>query len=36
MSHTTFSTEIFKDLMLRDGALSARVTHLSKTRTGLL
>lgn len=33
MSHTIFSTEIFKDLMLRNKTLSSRVTHLSKTRT---
>lgn len=35
MIHTTFSTQILKDLRLRDRTLSARVTHLSKTRTAL-
>lgn len=35
MSHTSFSTDVFKDLVLRDGTLFARVTRLSKTRTAL-
>lgn len=33
MRHTTFSTEIFKDLVLR--TLSARAAHPSETRTAL-